>query len=69
MTDDRLKLSFHKSDIIRLQVMNGLERGEMLLYESTLAEKIDIRRLIDTVSCRLQLWLCGEEEGCVSGRG
>lgn len=28
VTDDRSMLSFHKSDIIRLQVMDGLEKGE-----------------------------------------
>lgn len=27
VTDDRSMLSFHKSDIIRLQVMDGLEKG------------------------------------------
>lgn len=28
VTDERSMLSFHKSDIIRLQVMDGLEKGE-----------------------------------------
>lgn len=31
-TDDRSMLRFHKGDIIRLQVMDGLEKGETLWY-------------------------------------
>lgn len=32
VTDDRAMLNFHKGDIIRLQVMDGLEKGETLVY-------------------------------------
>ena len=30
VTDDRSMLSFHKGGIIRLQVMDGLEKGKIL---------------------------------------
>lgn len=32
VTEDHLMLRFHKGDIIRLQVMDGLEKGEILYY-------------------------------------
>ncbi|MEQ2190635.1 Unconventional myosin-XV [Xenoophorus captivus] len=53
VTDDRSMLSFHKGDIVRLQVMDGLERGEIVLYEGALAEVCDVRTFINKVSCRL----------------
>lgn len=34
VTDERSMLSFHKGDIIRLQVMDGLEKGEALVWKS-----------------------------------
>lgn len=32
VTEDHSMLRFHKGDIIRLQVMDGLEKGETLYY-------------------------------------
>lgn len=64
-------LSFHKGDIIRLQVMDGLEKGEALVWKSRciLCESAaDSWAHICLCSfSRVQLWLRGEEEGCVFG--
>lgn len=72
VTDDRSTLRFHKGDIIRLQAMDGLEKGETLSYmqqeSSYLMSDSVIRVLVCLrVSSRLQLRLRGEEEGGVFG--
>lgn len=71
VTDERSMLSFHKGDIIRLQVMDGLEKGEALVWKSRciLCESAaDSWAHICLCSfSRVQLWLRGEEEGCVFG--
>lgn len=72
VTDDRSMLRFHKGDIIRLQVMDGLEKGETLCYTQQescyrMSESTIRVRVCLCVSSRLQLWLRGEEEGGVFG--
>lgn len=74
VTEDHSMLRFHKGDIIRLQVMDGLEKGETLYYlwpESCnlLIKSVikDWARLRVSRSFRFQLRLRGEEDGCVFG--
>lgn len=72
VTDDRSTLRFHKGDIIRLQVMDGLEKGETLSYmqqESSylMSDSVIRVHVCLRVSSRLQLRLCGQEEGGVFG--
>lgn len=55
VTDDRSKLSFHKSDIIRLQVMDGLENGKALWCVSQQSCYLFSESGIDASLCVLQV--------------
>lgn len=74
VTEDHSMLRFHKGDIIRLQVMDGLEKGEKLYYlwpESCYLVNTSLikgrARLCLSHSFRFQLRLRGEEDGGVFG--
>lgn len=74
VTEDHSMLQFHKGDVIRLQVMDGLEKGKKLYY--LWPEPCDpvISSMFKGQAClrvahsfRFQLRLRGEEDGGVFG--
>lgn len=71
VTEDHSMLRFHKGDIIRLQVMDGLEKGETPCGQIPcmfwLNPWLRSEPLGTCRSFRFQLRLCGEKDGRVFG--